>query len=365
MAAQQASGNPNRHRRAIIAMVVVVVVCGIAIVWQGGRIRALGRQVQALQTAATPRTVDDVDTGPSSDRIGAFAEQEGLGREEAEQLLDLCVRYRCGEQDLQDSSQPAIDFRRELSTLLAEDAARAFYNEMGQTRLVAGAQQSLPDASIFDFETACAHWQESSNRPTPDHLILLNRLRRQCGYLDDDRTRWQRPEKVVEALKIRPGDTVADIGAASGFFTDYFAEATGPAGKVYAVDIDDLALGFLAGRITEGANPLGNVEIVLSEPTDVTLPAASVDAALISGVHFHLEPDDVSQRCIGSIYKSMKPRSRLAVIEGADSVPLDVVLAEYLPHGFLLESKYDFLVENESLRPDGHPAEHFVVLMRP
>jgi predicted methyltransferase len=69
-----------------------------------------------------------------------------------------------------------------------------------------------------------------------------------CGELayrymnDPSRDVWQKPKKVVETLPLAPGARVADLGAGGGYFTWYLAQAVGPEGKVYAVDIDETAL---------------------------------------------------------------------------------------------------------------------------
>ena len=55
---------------------------------------------------------------------------------------------------------------------------------------------------------------------------------------DPGRDEWQKPEAVLAHLALKPGETVADIGAGSGYFTVRLARAVGPGGKVYAVDID-------------------------------------------------------------------------------------------------------------------------------
>src|SRR5688500_5429049 len=49
-----------------------------------------------------------------------------------------------------------------------------------------------------------------------------------------ERDRWQQPERIVRALGLRPGDTVADVGAGSGYLLPYLSRAVGPTGTVYA-----------------------------------------------------------------------------------------------------------------------------------
>ena len=56
---------------------------------------------------------------------------------------------------------------------------------------------------------------------------------------DPSRDEWQKPHDVIMALDFKPTETVADIGAGTGYFARRFALH---AGKVYAVDIDEKLL---------------------------------------------------------------------------------------------------------------------------
>src|SRR5574341_1008495 len=58
------------------------------------------------------------------------------------------------------------------------------------------------------------------------------------SYEGFGRDGWQRPEEVLRAVGVRPGDHVADLGSGGGYFTFRLAKAVGPTGKVYAVDVD-------------------------------------------------------------------------------------------------------------------------------
>jgi arsenite methyltransferase len=62
---------------------------------------------------------------------------------------------------------------------------------------------------------------------------------------DPARDEWQKPREVIAALAIQQGVRVADLGAGGGYFTWRLAEAVGPQGMVYAVEIDDTALGII------------------------------------------------------------------------------------------------------------------------
>ena len=78
------------------------------------------------------------------------------------------------------------------------------------------------------------------------------------GVLTSGRDGWQHPERVVEALQLRPGDRVADIGAGDGYFLPWLSEAVGPDGRVYAVEVDDERVEELRAMADE--HQLANVE---------------------------------------------------------------------------------------------------------
>ena len=73
-----------------------------------------------------------------------------------------------------------------------------------------------------------------------------------AGYIQNlespSRQEWQKPDQVVERLKLEGGQRVAEIGSGSGYFVVRFARAVGEAGKVYAVDIDPDMLNYLRWR---------------------------------------------------------------------------------------------------------------------
>src|SRR5687767_3538581 len=86
-----------------------------------------------------------------------------------------------------------------------------------------------------------------------------------------DRDAWQRPDEIMDHLRIAEGSVVADLGAGGGWFTVRLARRVGPNGKVYAEDIQPEMIGSIRRRVDREG--LKNVEPVLGSPRDPQLPA--------------------------------------------------------------------------------------------
>lgn len=115
---------------------------------------------------------------------------------------------------------------------------------------------------------------------------------------------------IVEALRLEPGDRIADVGAGTGLFTQLFAEAVGADGWVFAVDI---APGFLQ-RIREAcaADDVRHVSTVLCPEDAIGLPPESVDVVFVCDTYHHFE---FPRATATSIYDALRPGGRLFVID--------------------------------------------------
>jgi arsenite methyltransferase len=120
---------------------------------------------------------------------------------------------------------------------------------------------------------------------------------------DPARDAWQLPHQVVMALDLKPGETVADIGAGTGYFSRRFARH---AAKVYAVDIDAKLLEVLK----RDAPP--NVVTVLATPDDPKLPAASVDTIFFCDVLHHIAN---RPSYYAKLARALKPGGRIVNID--------------------------------------------------
>ena len=177
---------------------------------------------------------------------------------------------------------------------------------------------------------------------------------------DPARDQWQKPQEVVGALQLREGETVADIGAGSGYFTLRLAQAVGERGHVYAVDISPDMVRHLNRRIRDAG--LRNVSTVLAEPGDPLLPDASVDRVLIVDTWHHVEDQPAY---LERVKRILKPGGQVVHVDFQKrdlpvGPPLSMKVAredlvkQMETAGFRLAAEHTFL-----------PYQYFLVFTRP
>jgi precorrin-6B methylase 2 len=125
-----------------------------------------------------------------------------------------------------------------------------------------------------------------------------------------EREREEEPTKLMELLKIQPGESVADIGCGSGYFSFRLSDKVGAKGKVLAVDIQKEMLDIMREKMT--AKKVDNIELVLGKEKDPMLPAEAVDLILMVDVyHEFSDPYEMTEAMV----KSLKPGGRLVFVE--------------------------------------------------
>jgi ubiquinone/menaquinone biosynthesis C-methylase UbiE len=159
---------------------------------------------------------------------------------------------------------------------------------------------------------------------------------------DPSRDAWQKPHQVITALKIRPDEVIADIGAGSGYFTRRLAVH---AAKVYAVDIDP----DLLAMIDKARQP--KVATVRATADHPNLPDGAVDTVFICDVLHHIgnRPEYYAK-----LLSAMKPDGRIVIIDFhkrelpvgppvAMKLSEDQVIAEAKAAGLKLAGRQTFL----------------------
>ena len=126
------------------------------------------------------------------------------------------------------------------------------------------------------------------------------------------RESWQQVERVMKDFNFQEGDAVADVGCGSGYFTFRISKVVGGKGTVYAMDISEKALKGLRGKLEEEKTE--NVELSISDPSDIRLDECTVDAAIIVNVLHHAKKDQW-QPLINSIAKALKPEGFLYTMD--------------------------------------------------
>ena len=166
---------------------------------------------------------------------------------------------------------------------------------------------------------------------------------------DPKRDVWQKPRELVAALALQPGQTVADLGAGTGYFSRYLAAAVGPAGTVFAVEVEPTLVEHLRRR-AERESGL-NVVPVLASTDNPRLPAGGIDLIFIADTYHHL---DHRAAYLPQLRRALRPDGRIAVIdwkagrlpEGPPpehKVAHEKVIAEMQAAGFRLAGSLDVL----------------------
>lgn len=131
------------------------------------------------------------------------------------------------------------------------------------------------------------------------------------GALEDPkRDAYQKPHEILNALNLRPGEMIADIGAGSGYFTFRLAHPVGDKGKVYAVDVSPDMILHINRRIRE--LKAVNVVSVLADTDDPLLPDQSVNRFFFCDSWHHIENQT---KYLSLMKKMLKPGGEIVMID--------------------------------------------------
>jgi ubiquinone/menaquinone biosynthesis C-methylase UbiE len=142
-----------------------------------------------------------------------------------------------------------------------------------------------------------------------------------AGWLTrPSREQEEEPLKLLNSLKIKPGQTVCDFGCGNGFHSLQLAKRVGPKGEVHSIDIQPEMLEMLKERA--GPRGLENIKPILATESASGLTAGAYDLMLMVDVYHELaDPETV----LAEVYESLKPQGRLVLVEFREedeSVPI-------------------------------------------
>jgi len=169
---------------------------------------------------------------------------------------------------------------------------------------------------------------------------------------------YDKRHAVVQALNLKPGMDIADIGAGTGFYSLLFARKVGKAGNVFAVDVtDDFILNINRRALEQN---LKNIHGVISTQKDTLLVPASIDMAFVCDTYHHFE---YPRTMLASIHRALRAGGELIIIDFIKNRDVssnwvmshvradkEKVIQEIEQAGFKLQSEEEILKTNYFLR---------------
>jgi len=124
-----------------------------------------------------------------------------------------------------------------------------------------------------------------------------------------ERTQEEQPERVIDAMQLKPTDVVADIGAGTGYFSIRIAKRL-PQGRVLAEDIQPEMIQLMRDGMSAGG--VSNIEPILGTTDDPHLPAGTVDKALMVDAYHEF---DKPLEMMRGIVRGLKPDGQVVFVE--------------------------------------------------
>ena len=224
------------------------------------------------------------------------------------------------------------------------DAADADQYHAGNAPIIVRIMKYLFSLLIIAMATLCT----AAVAQSPDHANhKFSGAEHWAKVFDDpERDKWQKPHDVITALKLAPNQSVADIGAGTGYFAVRFAHML-PKGHVYGVDIEPDMVKYLAEHAKKEG--LANLTSVVGAPDDPRLPA-KVNLVILVDVYHHI---DQRAEYFRKLRASLKPGGRIAVIDFRLDAPTgppknariapDRVKTEMKNAGYAIDAEHAFL----------------------
>jgi len=172
------------------------------------------------------------------------------------------------------------------------------------TTVLASREREVPPAKFLESDTVPAGVNRSFLDPKLDPREWVNR------FENEKREIFAARGEILKALNLKPGMSVADVGAGTGLFVKGLAQSVGPDGRVYAIDISPRLVEFLDRRIA--AEDLANVAVVRNTNTSLVLGHHKVDRILICDTYHHF---DEHKEMLSDIYEHLNPGGEVVLVD--------------------------------------------------
>ncbi len=145
-------------------------------------------------------------------------------------------------------------------------------------------------------------------------LVLLFFIRVSAGELDfqytNVRDTQHQPEKVMDAVGVKPGMVIGEVGAGHGYFTFHLSHRVGESGKIYANDISSEALASIRRQCEKDG--IHNIETILGEVENPLLPKGILDLVfIVNAFHDLAKPVEL----LDNLVPSLKPDALVVIID--------------------------------------------------
>lgn len=168
-------------------------------------------------------------------------------------------------------------------------------------------------------------------------------------FEEESRAEWQMVNRVIDAIGLREGDVIADIGGGSGYFSRPFAQKVGKSGIVYCCDFAIKLLDFLQVKAQEDG--LDNIVTVYAAEDRPMLPPLSIDYAFTCNTNHHIQNRVAYYKNLKQV---LRPNARVVIVDWyareqevgpppSHNLAKDVAMKEMEEAGYELVKEDDFL----------------------
>lgn len=186
-----------------------------------------------------------------------------------------------------------------------------------------------------------------------EDFILFNNPRRE---------EWEKTSKMIEAIGLKPGTRVADIGSGPGYFTIKFARLVGEQGKVFAIDTVKEHLDYVSASAAK--NGLKNIQPVQTSDHSIGMGEEKVDVAWMCSL-YHIVYVTFNEKAkdefVESIKKTLNPGGVLYVVDNglvpdgvlpyhAPYIDKNLLIGQLEYYGFKYEKEYQFIPQRYILK---------------
>jgi len=153
--------------------------------------------------------------------------------------------------------------------------------------------------------------QDHTKRSAEELHRLHQNSEAYIAFLEDPkRDQYQKPHEVIQALDLKEGERIADIGAGSGYFAFRLGRHVGEAGQIYAVDVSPEMIIHMNRTIRD--QKITNVRTILAPPDDPLLPEKSVDRFFFCDTWHHI---DTQKGYLELMKKMLRPGGQIVMID--------------------------------------------------